>query len=251
MVWTNLPINPGALSVRQELAAIFRILAHFRMTDLIHTHASARVPGKDNAILINRYNLLFDEVTASSLIEMDESGALFPEYADADFNDAGCNIHSAIHEALPEVGFVIHTHTRAGAAVSAQEHGLLPISQQAMMFHGSIGYHAFEGFVLSHEERARLVHDLGQHKAVILRNHGLIAVGNNAAEAFNRIYNLERACEIQIAALSGGGPLVKPPLAIQERMGKQAVTDKQLYIEQMAWNACLRLIENEGTDFRQ
>ncbi|GBQ29671.1 class II aldolase/adducin family protein [Gluconacetobacter azotocaptans] len=250
MAWNNLPIDPAGLSIRQELAAIFRILAHFRMTDLIHTHASARVPDKSNTLLINRYNLLFDEVTASSLIEIDESGALSPEYEGADINDAGCNIHSAIHEALPDVGVVIHTHTRAGAAVSAQRHGLLPISQQAMMFHGAVGYHEFEGFVLSQSERASLVRDLGNHKAVILRNHGLIAVGSTAAEAWNRIYNIERACEIQVAALAGGSELVVPPEAIQTRMGQQAVSDKQLYIERMAWNACLRLIENVGTDFR-
>ncbi|MBF0885201.1 class II aldolase/adducin family protein [Gluconobacter sphaericus] len=242
-------ITSTGLSVRQELAAIFRILAHFRMTDLIHTHASARIKDRDGALLINRYNLLFDEVTASNLIEIDEAGVPFPEYQDADINDAGCNIHSAIHEAMPEVGFVIHTHTRAGAAVSAQKHGLLPISQQAMMFDGAVGYHEFEGFVLSHEERGRLVADLADNKVLILRNHGLIAVGNNAAEALNRIYNLERACEIQVAALAGNPELVTPPMDIQNRMGRQAVTPKQLHIEKMGWDACLRMIDRQDISY--
>jgi ribulose-5-phosphate 4-epimerase/fuculose-1-phosphate aldolase len=250
MTWSSLPTDPTILSTRQELAAIFRVLAHFRMTDLIHTHASARVKDQEGVLLINRYNLLFDEVTASSLIEIDESGVPLPADADADINDAGCNIHSCIHEALPDVGFVIHTHTKAGAAVSAQRHGLLPISQQSMMFHGAVGYHAFEGFVLSKEERLSLVRDLADNKALILRNHGLIVVGENAAEAMSRIYNLERACEIQVAAMAGNPELVVPPEAIQARLGTQAVSPKQLHIEKMAWNACLRLIENVGSDYR-
>ncbi|NPD66038.1 class II aldolase/adducin family protein [Lichenicola cladoniae] len=241
---------PTSLITRQELAAIFRILAHFRLTDLIHTHASARLPDKAGTLLINRYNLLFDEVTASSLIEINEEGAVLPEYADAETNGAGCNIHSAIHEAFPEIGFVIHTHTRAGAAVSAQRQGLLPISQQAMMFHDSVGYHAFEGFVLTREERVSLVNDLGKNKVLILRNHGLISVGRTAAEALNRIYNLERACEIQIAALSGNSELIVPPVPVQSRLEQQSVSDKQIHIEMMAWNACLRLIDKVGSDYR-
>lgn len=238
------------LTTRQELAAIFRLLAHYRMTDLIHTHASARLKDQDGVLVINRYDLMFHEVTASNLVEIDESGERLPGYEDAEVNDAGCNIHSAIHEAFPEIGFVIHTHTRAGAAVSIQEHGLLPISQQALMFHGAIGYHDFEGFVLTQEERVSLARDLADNKALILRNHGLIVVGTNAYEAYNRLWNLERACEIQLAALAGGSNLVTPPLEIQERMGGQAVSDRQLQIEKMAWDASLRLIDGVGTDYR-
>jgi ribulose-5-phosphate 4-epimerase/fuculose-1-phosphate aldolase len=219
------------------------------MTDLIHTHASARVPGKPGRLLINRYNLLFDEITASSLVEIDEVGDVHPDYASTELNGAGCNIHSAIHEALPGIGFVIHTHTRAGAAVSAQCHGLLPISQQSMMFHGSVGYHDFEGFVLTRGERASLVRDLGGNKALILRNHGLISVGATAAEAFNRIYNLERACEIQIAALAGGSALITPPREVQARLEQQSVSDTQVHIETMAWNACLRMIDKAGLEY--
>lgn len=246
---SSLVHNGITLNTRQELAAIFRILAHFRMTDLIHTHASARVKGHDDVLLINRYDYLFDEVTASSLIEINEQGVPLSPYENAEINDAGCNIHSAIHQARPDVGFVIHTHTRAGAAVSAQRHGLLPISQQAMMFHNSVGYHEFEGFVLSKEERVSLANDLADNKALILRNHGLIVIGSNAAEAFNRIYNLERACEIQIAALAGNTELIVPPASIQERLGSQAVTPKQLRIEQIAWEAGLRIIQGQGSDY--
>ena len=216
------PAIASTLSTRQQLAAIFRVLAHLRMTDLIHTHASARMPEKPGTLLINRYDLLFDEVTASSLVEIDEEGTPFAAYQHAELNGAGCNIHSAIHQAFPEIGFVIHTHTRAGAAVSAQRHGLLPLSQQSMMFYDSVGYHDFEGFVLTREERLSLVNDLAGNKVLILRNHGLISVGKTAAEAFNRIYNLERACEIQIAALGGGSELVTPPVPIQSRLQQQS-----------------------------
>lgn len=238
------------MTTRQELAAIFRVLAHYRMTDLIHTHASARLSDPEGSLLINRYNLLFDEVTASNLVEIDEAGELLPQYADAEVNNAGCNIHSAIHEAFPEIRFVIHTHTRAGAAVSAQKHGLLPISQQAMMFNGAIGYHDFEGFVLSKEERLTLARDLGDNKGLILRNHGLIVVGENVYETFNRLWNLERACEIQIAAMAGGAELVEPSREVQSLMGNQARSDRQLAIEKMAWDATVRLIDRDGTDYR-
>ncbi|NML11730.1 class II aldolase/adducin family protein [Sphingobium sp. AR-3-1] len=241
-------MSSNEISVRQELAAIFRLLAHYRMTDLIHTHASARQ--SDHTLLINRYDLMFEEITASSLVEIDESGALMPGYEDAEVNNAGCNIHSAIHEAFPEIGFVVHTHTRAGAAVSAQANGLLPISQQALMFGGAIGYHDFEGFVLSKEERVSLARDLAGNKALILRNHGLIVVGANAYETYNRLWNLERACEIQIAAMSGGAELVLPAKEVQELMGQQAQSERQLQIEKMAWNASLRLIEGQGADYR-
>ncbi|CUW47151.1 class II aldolase/adducin family protein [Novacetimonas hansenii] len=250
MVWNNLPTVPASLDTRQQLASIFRILNHFRFTDLIHTHSSARIEETADTLLINRYDLLFHEVTATNLVEIDEEGQRKHGNDHLRVNFAGCNIHSAIHKARPDVKFVIHTHTRAGAAVSAQAKGLLPISQQAMMFHDAVGYHDFEGFVLSREERTTLARDLGMNKALILRNHGLIVVGRTVAEAVNRIYNLERACEIQIAAQSGNTPLVVPAHSIQAHLGAQADAQVQLDIEQMAWEACLRLIENEGTDYR-
>ncbi len=237
---------------RCELAAIYRLLAHFNMSDLIYTHVSARLPGRHDRFLINRYGMLFQEICASDLVEVDGTGKALDAKSgmDAEVNAAGFNIHAAIHAGRPEVRFVIHTHTRAGAAVSCQQGGLLPISQQALMFHDRLGYHDYEGFALDLEERALLIRDLGGHKAMIMRNHGLLAVGRTAAEAFNRIYTLERACEIQIAAQAGGGPLVIPSPEVQARTGGQANPDGPADWEVLAWNAALRLIASNLPDYR-
>jgi ribulose-5-phosphate 4-epimerase/fuculose-1-phosphate aldolase len=241
---------------RCDLAAIYRLLAHFNMTDLIYTHVSARLPGRHDRFLINRYGMLFHEICASDLIEVDAAGQALDAGPNgpspgSDVNAAGFNIHSAIHAGRPEVRFVIHTHTRAGAAVSCQQGGLLPISQQALMFHDRLGYHDYEGFALDPEERALLIQDLGTHKAMIMRNHGLLAVGRTAAEAFNRIYTLERACEIQIAAQAGGGPLVIPSAAVQARTGGQANPDGLADWEVLAWTAALRFIDTSIPDYRR
>jgi ribulose-5-phosphate 4-epimerase/fuculose-1-phosphate aldolase len=237
---------------RCELAAIYRLLAHFQMSDLIYTHVSARLPGAHERFLINPYGMLFGEICASDLIEVDETGhAVDPAPGALDtVNTAGFNIHSAIHAGRPEVRFVIHTHTRAGAAVSCQRDGLLPISQQALMFHDRLGYHEYEGFALDPAERALLIADLGPHKAMVMRNHGLLAVGRTAAEAFNRIYMLERACEIQIAALAGGRELVIPSPEVQARTGGQASPEEPAHWEERAWNAALRLIADGQPDYR-
>ncbi|MDR3496458.1 MAG: class II aldolase/adducin family protein [Ancalomicrobiaceae bacterium] len=239
-------------TVRCELAAIYRLLSHLHMSDLIYTHVSARLPGWRDRFLINRYGMLFHEIRASDLIEVDETGTAVNAApgAAAEVNAAGFNIHSAVHSGRPEVRFVIHTHTRAGAAVSCQRGGLLPISQQALMFHQKLGYHDYEGFALSLEERAQLIADLGSHNAMVMRNHGLLAVGRTAAEAFSRIYMLERACEIQIAAMAGGGDLVIPPAAVQARTASQANPEGQADWETLAWTSALRLIAPAQPDYR-
>jgi len=237
---------------RCELAAIYRLLAHFQMSDLIYTHVSARLPGNHDRFLINPYGMLFGEICASDLIEVDETGhAVDPAPgAPGTVNTAGFNIHSAIHAGRPEVRFVIHTHTRAGTAVSCQRDGLLPISQQALMFHDRIGYHDYEGFALDAEERARLIADIGGHKGLIMRNHGLLVVGRTAAEAFSRIYTLERACEIQIAALAGGRELVVPSPEVQAHTGAQANPEGLADWEDLAWQSALRLIAADKPDYR-
>ncbi|WP_217430783.1 class II aldolase/adducin family protein [Sphingomonas bacterium] len=229
-------------AVRCELAAIYRLLAHFQMTDLIYTHVSARLPGGHDRFLINPYGMLFHEICASDLVEVGADG--FPVDADSGalVNPAGFNIHSAIHAGRPEVRFVIHTHTRAGAAVSCQKDGLLPISQHALMFYDRLGYHEYEGFALDSEERARLIQDIGDHKGLIMRNHGLLVVGRTAAEAFNRIYTLERACDIQIAALAGGRELVEPTPQVQAHTGHQANPEDLADWEELGWTAALRLL---------
>jgi len=231
---------------RCDLAAMYRLLDHFRMTDLIYTHISARVPGTAEHFLINEYGMLFHEARASDLIKIDLDGAIVePQPRPRRVNTAGFTIHSAIHAARHDLTFVIHTHTAAGAAVAAQLHGLLPISQQALQFHERIGYHDYEGFALDPDERARLVRDLGPHKAMILRNHGLLVGGRTAAEAFSKIYLLERACAIQVQALAGGAPLVIPDEEVRRRTAEQGNPDGLPEYENIAWQSALRLIPDD------
>jgi ribulose-5-phosphate 4-epimerase/fuculose-1-phosphate aldolase len=167
-------------------------------------------------------------------------------------NQAGFTIHSAVHQARPDLICVIHTHTAAGIAVSAQEQGLLPISQHAMKFYGCLSYHGYEGLALDLDERARLVADLGQNKAMILRNHGLLACGRTIPEAFHEIYFLERACQAQVAALSGGVKLVFPPREVCEHTAAQFRRDEahRMAHYKMAWQSALRLIEGGPSDYR-
>lgn len=178
-------------AIRCDLAALYRLVAHFRMTDLIDTHITARLPGEQPTFLINRYGVLFHEMRATDLIKIDIDGNVIDERAKADpdhfsVNAAGFTIHSAIHAARDDMHFVVHTHTAAGMAISAQEHGLLPISQHALKFYGKLAYHNYEGIALDHGERERLVRDLGSHRAMILRNHGLLAGGGLLLRHFTK-----------------------------------------------------------------
>ncbi|HSV46743.1 MAG TPA: class II aldolase/adducin family protein [Ramlibacter sp.] len=242
-------------ATRCELAALYRLLAHFRMTDLIDTHISARVPGAQAHFLINRYGLLFEEMQASDLVKVDLDGQVVDERAmpgDARLriNPAGFTIHSAVHQARPELHWVIHTHTAAGAAVSAQEAGLLPISQHALKFHGRLAYHDYEGIALDRAERQRLVADLGRCNAMILRNHGLLVGGRSVADAFHELWFLERACQIQIAALAGGGPLRVPAAAVQSLTAEQFESAESAEIVQLTWLAARRLIDNQAAQYQ-
>jgi ribulose-5-phosphate 4-epimerase/fuculose-1-phosphate aldolase len=221
------PAAPGTESrLRVELAAVYRLLAHFKMTDLIFTHVSARLPGPDHRMLINPYGLMFDEVTASSLVTITLEGRPVGSSPHG-VNPAGFVIHSAVHKARPDVTCVLHTHTLAGCAVAAQADGLLPLNQTALEFTGRIGYHEYEGIALNLDEQARLVADLGAHPAMILRNHGLLTVGRSPLEAFVRMHNLSRACEIQVAAQSAGRPLVTPHPQVCRRTEAQFRGDAQ------------------------
>jgi len=231
--------------LRRELAAVYRLVDHFGLADLIFTHISARLPG--DRFLINPYGLLFDEITASSLVEVGLDGLALRGAAPV--NPAGFVIHSAIHAARPDVGCVLHTHSRAGCAVAAQADGLLPLNQMAMEFWGHLGYHDYEGVALDLGEQARLVADLGDHDVMMLRNHGLLTVGDTPGRAFLRMFYLERSCQIQIAAQSGGGPLMIPPRDVAERAGRQLngepvgddYVDAGAY--DLAWAALLRLAD--------
>jgi len=241
-------------ALRCDLAALYRVIAHFRWTDMIFTHISARVPGPEHHFLINRYGVLFDEMRASDLVRIDSEGR--PVNADAAHperylvNPAGFTIHSAIHMARPDVVCVVHTHTPAGAAVSAQKQGLLPISQHALKYYGHLAYHDYEGIALDLAERDRLVNDLGPHNAMILRNHGLLACGNSVPTAFQEMYFLERACEIQLRALAGGVELNIPSARVCKITAAQYRSDEIEGVTALQWQAALRMIEGGKTDYR-
>jgi ribulose-5-phosphate 4-epimerase/fuculose-1-phosphate aldolase len=241
----SLQISPVEAQVRQELAAFYRLLAHFKMTDLIDTHISARVPGTHDHFLINRYGVLFEEMRPQDLVKIDLQGRLIDgqDPAKSRINLAGFTIHSAIHEARQDLACVVHTHTPDGIAVSCQEDGLLPISQHALKFYNRIGYHDYEGVALNLDERSRLVKSLGSHDVMILRNHGLVAAGSSIAKAFHNIMFLERACMAQIKALSGGRALSIPSPEVCARASEQGADRPEVAeIVQLGWDAALRLL---------
>lgn len=214
-------ISPAERQVREDLAAAYRLVAHYGMDDSIYTHISARVPGTDDQFLINPYGLLFRDITASSLVKIDLEGRVL-EPTDHDVNPAGFTIHSAVHSARHDAACVLHTHTVAGVAVSSLAGGLQPCNQWALQFYNRVAYHAFEGIALDHEERARLIADLGpQARALILRNHGLVTLGRTVAEAFILMHNLERACKVQLAIQASGQPVNPVPPEVCERTARQ------------------------------
>ncbi|MFD4376729.1 class II aldolase/adducin family protein [Streptomyces sp. NPDC058486] len=244
------------LRLRRELAAVYRLVAHFRMTDLIFTHISQRLPGPDHHFLINPYGLLFEEITASNLVRIDLDGNPV-EPTPHPVNPAGFVIHSAIHKSRPDAHCVLHTHTKAGCAVAAQKGGLLPVNQMSMEFHNRVGYHDYEGVALNLAEQQRIVEDLGTHPALILRNHGLLTVGDSAAQAFLRMYYLEKACEIQVTAQAGGTPLILPPEEVCEYTARQLAGDTDAEADfqddiayDLAWAAMLRLVERIAPDYK-
>jgi ribulose-5-phosphate 4-epimerase/fuculose-1-phosphate aldolase len=241
-------ISAEEWQTRCDLAALYRLVAQHRWTDLIYTHITAKVPGTEH-FLINRYGVLFDNMRASDLVKLDLDGNEVGG-SGSRVNLAGYVIHSAVHGARKDATCVVHTHTAAGIAVSAQKHGLLPISQHALRFHGRLGYHGYEGIALDEDECPRLVRDLGPHPAMILRNHGLLVAGRTIAEAWNLIYYLERACSAQIAALSGGAELVLPPEDVQEKTGQQFNGPNALEHCDYAWQCSLAMIEGHGPDWR-
>ena len=227
---------------RDDLAALYRLVAHFRMTDLIDTHISARVPGADGRFLINRYGVLFHEMRPEDLVKVDADGRGVDGDATGLVNAAGFTIHSAVHAARHDLQCVIHTHTADGIAVSAQAGGLLPISQHALKFEGCLAYHDYEGIALDLDERERLVRDLGPHQCMVLRNHGLLAAGRTIPEAFVNILYLERACQAQIKAQAGGTPLVFPSEAVRQRTARQFQREEALAYCELAWQAARRLV---------
>ncbi len=207
--------------IREDLAAAYRLVALYGMDDSIYTHISARVPGTDDQFLINPFGMLFRDITASSLVKIDLAGNVL-ESNGHDVNPAGFTIHSAVHAARHDAICVLHTHTVAGVAVSSLAGGLQPCNQWALQFHKRVAYHDFEGIALNHEERERLVADLGPtHRALILRNHGLVTLGRSVAEAFILMHNLERACRVQVAVQGTGQSVYPVPEEVCELTARQ------------------------------
>ena len=245
-------VSPDEWSARVELAACYRLMHRYGMTDLIYNHISSRIPGTTD-LLINAYGYLYDEICASNLIRIDLEGNRVDDRRDLhgyDLNRAGIVIHTAVHQAREDVGCVIHTHTRAGMAVSAQAEGLLPLTQTAMRFYGCLPAHDYEGPALDADEQARLVADLGGNLAMLLRNHGLLAVGPSVAEAFNTMYWLEMACKAQIDALAGGRPLHLPPESVRRKTARLYHPDTRNF-GLREWPALLRQLDRSDPSYRQ
>ena len=236
-------------ALRVDLAACYRLIAKRGWDDLVFTHISARVPGDEEHFLINAYGLLFEEMTASSLVKVDLDGnkVLDTPY---DINPAGFVIHSAVHAAREDVGCVLHTHTRAGISVSTQKDGLLPLSQISLFPYISLGYHDYEGVALNDDEKPRLVADLGQNNALILRNHGLLTTGSSIADAYLMMYALETACQIQVMAQSTGQELVSVPSPIVAGIKAQAEQVLRGLGGDIAWPGLLRQLDREDPTFR-
>jgi ribulose-5-phosphate 4-epimerase/fuculose-1-phosphate aldolase len=226
-------------AVRVDLAAAYRMVAYYGWDDLIFTHLSARIPGPEHHFLLNPYNLMFEEVTASSLIKVDESGNPV-DPTPFITNPAGFTIHSAIHMARDDAHAVMHLHTPAGQAVSVHREGLLPLTQTAMLIGGDLAFHEYEGVAVDLGERERLVADLGDKNAMILRNHGTLAVGKNVGECFVRLYFLERACQAQVMALAAGDDVSNPPQGSPEITAQQGQIGVAMAANLLAWPALKR-----------
>jgi ribulose-5-phosphate 4-epimerase/fuculose-1-phosphate aldolase len=247
-------VNPEEWAVRVDLAACYRLIAHFGWDDLILTHNSARVPGESDHFLINPMGLMFNEITASNLLKVDLDGNLV-EPSEYEPNYAGFVIHSAIYLGRPDVECVIHTHTEDVIAVSAQAEGLLPLSQWAMWFYERVGYHDYEGVSLDLDERERLQRSVANHPVLVLRNHGLLATGRNVAEAFHRTYLFERAAAAQVkiqAAAASGSKIVIPSVEVRGRQAAQfADTGNAPRLGgQREWPALLRLADKIDPSYR-
>jgi len=235
---------------RVDLAACYRLVARYGWDDLIFTHISARVPGPEHHFLINPYGLMFDEITASSLVKVDLDGRKVFD-SPFDINPAGFVIHSAIHAARDDATCVLHLHSVNGVAVSAQEDGLLPLSQHSMSVLPSLAYHDYEGVALEDDEKPRLVRDLGDKRFLMLRNHGLLTVGRTVAEAFVGMYFFEASCMMQVRAQAGGGKLRRIPDHIVADAPRQFATVTRGAGGSLAWPALLRKLDASDASFRQ
>jgi ribulose-5-phosphate 4-epimerase/fuculose-1-phosphate aldolase len=248
-------ISPEERELRRDLAAAYRLAALYGWDDMIGTHFSVRVPtapGRPEEFLINAYGLLFEEITASSLIKVDVEGEVL-SHSEFPVNKAGFVIHSAVHMGRHDAGCVMHLHTRDGVAVSALECGLLPLNQTSLAIRSKISVHEYEGVAVNPDERERLVRDLGENDLMFLRNHGTLAVGPTIAEAFQRMYLLETACTVQVRTLSMGQPWRMPDAAVIAHMDKHAGRRNEhsaAYAKNLVWPALLRKLDRICPDYK-
>lgn len=243
-------VSEDEWKARVDLAATYRLVSLYGWDDLIFTHISARVPGPSHHFLINPYGMMFDEITASSLVKVDLDGTIVMD-SPYFINPAGFTIHSAVHAARADALYVIHLHTDYGIAVSAQKDGLMPISQQAIIALASLAYHDYEGLALNEDEKPRLVQDLGNKNSLILKNHGLLTLGRTAAQAFLAMFILERACKIQILAQAGGGELSPVADSVLSRVGLQLDAATAGQGAQLTWPGLLRKLDRVDPSFRE
>jgi ribulose-5-phosphate 4-epimerase/fuculose-1-phosphate aldolase len=244
------PIGEAERKMRVDLAACYRLIAMNGMDDLLATHISARVPGAEEHFLINPYGLLFSQVTASNLVKVDLEGKIVSD-SPWPINPAGFVIHSAIHAARLDVACIIHTHTVAGMAIACLEEGLLPLSQKSLRFYNRIAYHEYEGKSDDLDECARLVRDIGDKNAMILRNHGLLACGGSIGRAYHTMMNLEKSCKVQLAAMQSGGKLIQLSPQVQEHAARQHERDdKPGGTRPDAWPALLTMLDKLDPSYR-
>ncbi|MBX3447665.1 MAG: class II aldolase/adducin family protein [Parvibaculaceae bacterium] len=242
-------VSQAEWALRIELAACYRMIANLGWDDLVFTHISARVPGAEDHFLLNPYGLMFDEITASSLVKLDIKGnKVMP--SPYDVIPAGFNIHSAVHEAREDALCVIHLHTPEGVAVSCQKGRLRPVSQTALYALASIAYHPYEGVALEEEEKPRLQADLGKKKMMILENHGLLTCGRSVGDAFLAMFTLQRACQVQVMAQAGGGELIEIPKPILDGIGRQVRQTLGNSGSDRVWPAIIRKMERLDPSFR-
>jgi ribulose-5-phosphate 4-epimerase/fuculose-1-phosphate aldolase len=241
-------VSPEEWAIRCDLAACYRLVALYGWSDLVFTHISAKLPGPEHHFLINPYGLMFDEITASSLVKVDKD---CNKVIDSPYpvNPAGFVIHSAVHEAREDAGCVLHTHTRAGVAVSAQAAGVLPISQQSTFVLGSLAYHGYQGVAFRPEEKPSLQADLGSANYLMLRNHGLLTVGKTIADAFLHMYVFESTCQIQISA-QAGGPLTQVEPSIVKGVAQAMKVQTGGIGGAFVWPSLLRKLERTDTSYK-
>ena len=245
-----LNISEPEWAARVQLAAAYRLAARFNLTDLIYTHLSTRIPGRHDQFLLNPHGWFFNEITATSLVKIDTEGRPV-EDGRFEVNAAGFTIHSALHRARADVECVVHLHTDAGMAVAALKEGMLQLNQISMQFYNRVAYHDYEGISLDLDERQRIVKSLGDKHYLILRNHGLLTTGRSVAEAFTRMFYLNRACEIQVKTLAMGREVNLPSAVVCEHAAKQH--DDYAYLDTVhldrEWTALLRLLDRDGSDY--